>query len=282
MVEGELLIPVSYKKYDDNAIVNRTHCTMKIGHIVRMTEPKTRLREARATAGFASPTDAANAFPRDINKNTLISHENGNRPISRKAAEKYGELFGTKAGWILFGENGADDGSTPPRMPPELTLLRTGLVAGRLAGTVEAGTFREVDEFDQSEPVEILLPRDEKFPNARQLVFDVGGDSLNDLRPRPILSGDRLVCLAYEDVAHEVELRDGMVVVVQRTRDGGHFREWSVKQIEIYNDRAEFHPRSSNPKHKPIVVHHDSEADDGISVEVIALVRRVMNEMPGF
>jgi transcriptional regulator with XRE-family HTH domain len=171
-------------------------------------------------------------------------------------------------------------GIDPPKA--EVIPITSGLVAARVAGVVEAGTFREVDEFDQSEPVEMLVPRDEKFPNARQLLFDVGGDSLNELRPRPILSGDRLVCLAYEDVAHEVELRDGMVVVVQRTRDGGHFREWSVKQIELYNDRAEFHPRSSNPKHKAIVVHHDSEADDGVSVEIIALVRRVMNEMPGF
>lgn len=281
MEEGELLIPVSYKRYDVNAIANRTHCTMKLGHNVRMEQPKDRLKRARASAGFDSPTDAANAFPRDINKNTLISHENGNRPISRKAAEKYGELFGVKAGWILFNEDQGPDAGEKPAVS-ELRMNTSGLVAGRVAGVVEAGTFREVDEFDQSEALEILLPRDEKFPNARQLVFDVGGDSLNELRPRPILSGDRLVCLAYEDVAHEVQLRDGMVVVVQRTRDGGHFREWSVKQIELYNDRAEFHPRSSNPKHKPIVVHHDSEADDGVSVEIIALVRRVMNDMPGF
>lgn len=250
---------------------------MKFDHNVRMQEPKERLKQARKAAGFESPTDAANAFPRDVNKNTLISHENGNRPISRKAAEKYGELFGVKAGWILFAE---DDGKAP--VVNEVSLLRSGLVAGRVAGIVEAGTFREVDEFDQSEAVEILLPRDEKFPNARQLIFDVGGDSLNDLRPRPILSGDRLVCIAYEDVAHEVELRDGMVAVVQRTRDGGHFREWSVKQIELYNDRVEFHPRSTNGKHKPIVVPREKETDDGVEVEVIALVRRVMNEMPGF
>lgn len=193
-----------------------------------------------------------------------------NKVVSGKRQLKTHEVAGAVA---YFGEE-------PPAR--EVTEVMSGLVAGRVAGVVEAGTFREVDEFDQSEPVEILLPRDEKFPNARQLVFDVGGDSLNELRPRPILSGDRLISLAYEDIAHEVQLRDGMVVVVQRTRDGGHFREWSVKQIELYNDRAEFHPRSSNPKHKPIVVHHDSEADDGVSVEIIALVRRVMNDMPGF
>jgi hypothetical protein len=244
-----------------------------------MELPKDRLRRAREAAGFQTPTDAANAFPRDINKNTLISNENGNRAISKKAAEKYGELFGVKAGWILFGDGGEDEATA---VPSEITLSRIGMVAGRVAGVVEAGTFREVDEFDQSDAVEIMLPRDEKFPNARQLIFDCSGDSMNDLRPRPIFPGDRLVCISYEDVQHQLELRSGMVVVVQRERDGGHFREWSVKQLELFGDRAEFHPRSTNPKHKPIVVRQDHDADDGVKVEVIALVRRVMNEMPGF
>jgi hypothetical protein len=243
-----------------------------------MELPKDRLKQVRAAAGYESPTDAANAFPRDINKNTLISHENGNRPISRKAAEKYGELFGAKAGWILFGDGpGEDTGAALS----DVTLSRVGMTVGRVAGVVEAGAFREVDEFDQSEPIEIMLPRDEKFPNARQLVFDCAGDSMNDLRPRPIFPGDRLVCLAYEDIGH-IELRSGMVVIVQRSRDGGHFREWSVKQIEVFPDRAEFHPRSTNPKHKPIIVERDDEADEGVTVEVIALVRRVMNDLPGF
>lgn len=157
-----------------------------------------------------------------------------------------------------------------------------GLTEGLVAGTVEAGTFREVDEFDQSERQRIAIPRDELFPNARQLLFDCSGDSMNDLKPRPILQGDRLVCLAYDDVEHLVELKSGMVVVVERTRDSGHFREWSVKQLELYPDRAEFHPRSTNPKHKPIVIRQDDGADDGMKVQVIGLVRRVMNEMPGF
>lgn len=244
-----------------------------------MQMPKDRLKRARSLAGFESPTDAAAAFPREINKNTLISHENGNRPISKKAAEKYGELFGVTAGWILFNDGEDRSGAVPAS---DVSLSRVGMTVGRLAGTAEAGTFREVDEFDQSEPVEIALPRDEKFPNARQLVFDCSGDSMNDLKPRPIFSGDRLVCLAYDDIGHVVELKSGMVVVVQRTRDDGHFREWSVKQIELFPDRAEFHPRSTNAKHKSIIVRPDHEADDGVTVQVIALVRRVMNEMPGF
>jgi transcriptional regulator with XRE-family HTH domain len=172
-------------------------------------------------------------------------------------------------------------GTEPPTMS-DVMPYSGPLSVIPIVGTVEAGAFREVDDFDQSEPRTLTLPRDEKFPNARQLGFDVSGDSMNDLKPRPILSGDCAVCVAYEDIASQVVLRDGMVVVVERTRDSGHFREWSVKQIEIYADRTEFHPRSTNPKHKPIVVHRNFEADDGVKVEVIALVRRIVNEMPGF
>ncbi|WP_426229313.1 S24 family peptidase [Pararhizobium sp. DWP3-4] len=153
------------------------------------------------------------------------------------------------------------------------------LVAAAIVGRVEAGSFREIDEFDQSEQVLISVPADERFPHARMLVFDVSGDSMNDLSPRPILDGDRIVCVAYEDVAHEAVLRDRMVVVVERTRDGGQTREWSVKQVEIYQDRTEFHPRSTNPKHKPIVIYRDINADDGVKVEIIALARSIQNDL---
>lgn len=78
--------------------------------IVRM-EPKDRLKRARAAAGFETPSDAARALR--INKNTLISHENGNRPISRKAAENYARLFGVSAGWLLFAEGEPETGATP-------------------------------------------------------------------------------------------------------------------------------------------------------------------------
>ncbi|WP_435658111.1 helix-turn-helix domain-containing protein [Brucella pituitosa] len=163
---------------------------------------------------------------------------------------------------------------------PETELSNIGgrMVPVRTAGTVEAGTFREVDEFDQGEPDEIYLPPDSKYPNARQMAFIVAGDSMNNLLPRPILPGDKAICVAYADIASEVKLRDGMVVVVQRQRDGGHFREWSIKQIEIYEDRTVFSPRSHNAKHKPIVVPRDFDADNGEEVEVIALLRRVVND----
>jgi hypothetical protein len=154
-----------------------------------------------------------------------------------------------------------------------------GLRPVRVAGRVAAGLFQEVDDFDQSEPEEIYVPADSRFPHARMLAFDVTGHSMNDLKPRPILEGDRIVGLAFEDVADQLKIRDGMVVVVERTRDGGHIREWSVKQVEFYQDRIEFHPRSTDAKFKPIVIQHDAHADDGTTVQIIAVVTTILNSI---
>ena len=194
-----------------------------------------------------------------------------NKVVSGKRQLKSHEVAGAAA---YFGESAPGSAEVRPS--------GAKWVLARKVGTVAAGLFREVDEFDQSEPEEITVPRDENFPNARQLIFEVEGDSMDALRPRPVLPGDTIVAHAFEDIAHKVVLRDGMVVVVQRTRDAGHMREWSVKQIEIYEDRTEFHPRSSNPKHKPIIVHRQFDADDGVTVEVIGVVRMVLNTLPGF
>lgn len=101
---GSSCIPLSYNTYDPLASRNRTPWTTHIGQNVRM-EPKDRLKQARLAAGYETPSDAARALKnKGINKNTLISHENGNRAISRKAAEKYAKAFGVRAGWLLYGE----------------------------------------------------------------------------------------------------------------------------------------------------------------------------------
>ncbi|MFC0246430.1 helix-turn-helix domain-containing protein [Falsochrobactrum ovis] len=77
-------------------------------------EPKDRLKLARRNAGFERPTDAARAH-KEINQNTLISHENGNRPVSKNAAQKYAQLFGVDAGWILYGEGNGPSSATDPK-----------------------------------------------------------------------------------------------------------------------------------------------------------------------
>ena len=171
-------------------------------------------------------------------------------------------------------------GGTAVPERPELTRVHSGMIEIPNAGHVEAGAFRAAPDFSDVEEEPTLGLPDPKFPWARLVSFSVGGDSMNRLNPRPILAGDKIICVDFEDLDGRVPLRDGMVVVVERTRDGGHLREWSVKQLELYTDRMEFHPRSTNAKHKPIVVPLDDEADDGKTVRILALVRQITNEIP--
>lgn len=181
--------------------------------------------------------------------------------------------------WSPTQLNAALAGQVPTESD-EITAVDAALIPVRVQGTVEAGSWREVDEFDDVQDIWINDTRDADFPDARLVAADVGGDSMNALKPRPILPGDRIVAIVFDDLRGRVPLRDGMVVVVEQSRDGGQFRERSVKQLEIFDDRYEFHPRSTNPKHKPIIVDRDFAADDGRSVEIIWLVRKVMNTIP--
>lgn len=189
------------------------------------------------------------------------------RLIKADELVKMGQFFGATPPGLDAGGGEVAPSTRPMREVPVI-------------GKVEAGTFREVDDIGQDEVATLSMPADDRFPDARLIAFDVSGNSMNALKPRPILPGDRIVGVSYEDVADRAPIRDGMVVVVERTRDGGHTREWSVKQVELYQDRIEFHPRSTNPAHKAIVVPRDVDADSGEQVEIIALVRRIVNDVP--
>jgi transcriptional regulator with XRE-family HTH domain len=223
-----------------------------------------RLEEAREEKGWSR---------KELSKRSGLPYTNINKYLDGKIAQPRGDVMEILAKtveksvlWLRDGLTQDDEATVKP--------LPGRLAVASLVGRVEAGMFREIDDLDQSEPTLLNVPPDDRFPQARQLVFDVSGDSMNALKPRPILDGDRIVGVAYEDIAHEVVLRDGMVVVVERTRDAGHYREWSVKQLVLLQDRTEFHPRSTNPRYKPIVVDRDMHADDGLQVQIICLVRR--------
>lgn len=148
-----------------------------------------------------------------------------------------------------------------------------------VAGRTAAGIFREVVEFDDAEPEYVFEPEDEDFPKARRFALTVEGDSMNAADP-PIPDGARAICVDFEQTGQP--LLDGMIVVLQRTREGGHLREWSVKEVELHDDEVWFCPRSTNKKHKPIRVPNNPSAVEWNSMEVIGLVRDVsMRVRPG-
>lgn len=236
-----------------------------------------RIEERLQAVGLsASAASTISGLSPDAIRNMQRSAKKGRPNVTLETLEKLAPTLQTTVGWLASGTGTGDEVAGAVELMPDQRRVSPVYVAG----TVEAGAFREVDDLDQSEPEILYEPPDAKFPNARRMGFVVSGDSMNNLKPRPIFAGDRAVCVSYEDVMHLVPIIDGMVVVVERTRDGGQSREWSIKQVEIYADRVEFHPRSTNTRHKPIVVSKEFEADDGTAVEVIALVRRVVNDLP--
>jgi len=159
-------------------------------------------------------------------------------------------------------------GAEPAPVAPVYESLLPIPVAGRTA----AGVFREVVEFDDAEPEYVFEPEDEDFPKARRFALTVEGDSMNSADP-PIPDGSRVICVDFEQTGQP--FLDGMIVVLQRTREGGHLREWSVKEVELHEDEVWFCPRSTNKKHKPIKVPNNPQTVEWNSMEVIGLVRDV-------
>lgn len=184
--------------------------------------------------------------------------------------EKLAETIGRPSLWLKEGIGDA---------PQEVTKQNGRSIAAAVRATVEAGAWREVDQLDQSEPEWVTIDPDPRFPNVTHDIYKVAGDSMNKLEPNPITPGSRVVALRFDEIRNRYPLRDGLVVVVQRARDGGHVLELSIKQVAWFSDRIEFQPRSSNPVHKPIVVEHDTWEDDGVTVEIVGLVTRIMHDL---
>ncbi|MBA1157792.1 S24 family peptidase [Microvirga mediterraneensis] len=233
-----------------------------------------RLAWAREQAGYKSKSEAARAL--GIAVATYNAHERaeepGGRDFSPEQAEAYARKFRVAHAWLVTGKGDPKAGGD--EVPPQLRPVEMSVTNYVIAGAVAAGTFREVSEFFDEELPKITAAADMRYPEARHMAFAIEGDSMNKARP-PMLEGGYLLCVDYEDLEGRVPLRDGMKVVIERTKDAGHLREWSVKEVELYEDRVEFHPRSDNPKHKPIVVRRDFQPDDGTEVKVLALVNSV-------
>ncbi len=95
-----------------------------------MTEIKNigiRLKTARMAAGFKSAKDFCTEF--NIPSSTYSFHETGGRNLTLKAAEKYAELLGVSAAWLLTGtgspyKNQSEDGDSTISNEQFLELLK--------------------------------------------------------------------------------------------------------------------------------------------------------------
>jgi SOS-response transcriptional repressor LexA len=207
-----------------------------------MDSPKDRLKRARVDAGFETATDAA-AKLRQINKNTLLSNENGNRAISRKMAQTYADAFNTTAGWILYGENSATT------MPVKQI---------RVEGVSQAGMFRDISliEDDEHERKTIPAPVNPKYAHVHQYALLVAGDSMNN----KFQDGSFVTCAEWAGLGKE--LKNGMILHVERVKAGSMI-ETTIKTYIERDGKRWLEPDSTNSKHLPI------EINGGLDTEIL-------------
>jgi SOS-response transcriptional repressor LexA len=190
--------------------------------------------------------------------------EKGTREFTKRWAERLAPYLNKKPVELLFPE--------VEHIPSEVVALLPGPPEGVLyGGIVEAGAFRAVDMLNQADERRLVpVPRLPQYPKARQLAFEVRGDSMNAAR---ILEGMWAVAVYYLDYAeHYGDLRDGMKVVVEHTRADGAERELTIKELRLYRDRMELLPRSTNEAHKPVIVPLVKSPDTFEDIKIIAIV----------
>lgn len=134
-----------------------------------------------------------------------------------------------------------------------------------VTGDVAAGTWMESDLWDEAkyEPVPAMPSR---YPSLAQKAWHVVGNSVDLLG---IVDGSFVVTVDYWKVRSAPT--DGDVVVVEE-RDGSLIRR-TCKEVTVRPGAYELHPRSSDARHKPIVVSSGNKnGDDGIEIEIVGLV----------
>lgn len=213
-----------------------------------------RLKEAREKAGFATAADAARCFGWEIP--AYRHHENGTRAFDIAAAKRYARAFRVNPGWLLA----LDKVQT---MPSQASL--GGIV--EVIGSVEAGLWREANEWPEADRFEIVVGPS-PFPSARRYGLRVDGNSMDLL----FGSGTLLDCLSIFDL--NIEPANGDFVIVEHVRADG-LRELTVKEYQCDEDgRCWLVPRSSRPEFQtPIEIGRpDSDHDGDDRVQVIAFV----------
>lgn len=135
-----------------------------------------------------------------------------------------------------------------------------------LIGPVQAGAWLAIDDTVQDEPPMMAVALDRRYPQAKQWLREVRGDSMN---ARNIYPGD--LAHVVEIVGSGVNLNTGMIVEVTRMRDGGALREITLKEVEVAEGGLVLWPRSTNPRWKEPVRLDDGSGTD-VSVEVTGLL----------
>ena len=142
------------------------------------------------------------------------------------------------------------------------------------AGETQAGVWRDVEIYSNDADRAVAIRPDPRYPNARQYVWQVLGDSMDKAG---ILDGMYAVGVDYVDFAeHYRPVASGDIVVVERLRFGGQERERTIKRYWQEEAGIALMPESTNPHHKPLFIPNDGEIE-GEEFKILAYVTGAYN-----
>jgi SOS-response transcriptional repressor LexA len=186
-----------------------------------------------------------------------------NQSPSNKAVEKLATVLGVSVEDLTrrfaLSDRGRDE-----------RMVKAAVEAVPLIGIAEAGAWRTVSPLPADVQESVSPARSRNYKSFNHFALRVQGDSMNASKP-PIGDGQIILCVDMADAG--LEITDGRVYVVRRTRDGGQSYEMTVKRAFVFRDRIELRPESTNPAHRAITVKRGMDEDfDGTRVEAIGLV----------
>lgn len=216
-----------------------------------------RLTQLRKEAGFSNAAEFARTH--GFNEGTQRSYENGNRAISRTAAVKLALALKSTPGYILYGDNAAE------QLSEGLEHIPIGKHVVPLVGNVQAGAF--IEAFEEI-PTDFYPAVGAMETKANVFCLRVIGDSMNKIYPE----GSILYCQKLDD--YLPDLKNGKRVVVKR-RAAGDLFEATVKQYSCKGNIATLTPLSNNAKYKTLTIKNNGEHHHGAGspdIEIWAVV----------
>lgn len=220
--------------------------TKNIRYFITMDSQNHTLRRARAArlklarefrlGAHTTATEGASFV--DVKKDAYLQHENGNRLITDKRAQLYGEKLGVPGEWLLWGNNPPDfifdtlaqksdpDTERLPdngnRFQPVNRSIKSSHTAQKaptvpVVGVLEFGAWRKMRKSD--EPLGEIFFQDNKYDNSDLFGFVING--VSDFFPH----GSTLICT---DVRKKSPRVNGYVVL--RTVRG-ELAETTLKRV---------------------------------------------------
>lgn len=206
---------------------------------------------------------SANAAGRAAGAAHLIPNLKKGSAASLDSLVKLAAVLETTPAYLAFGVEAADDMPTNvvrlPNFPPIATVP--------IIGEVAAGRWLAVDDAIDESPYDgIAVPPDPAHPIEHQFAAISKGTSINRVAPDGFILG----CV---DVARaRIKPKDGDLVVVEQSRDGGHTRERTAKRYHRTDEGVELWPDSDDPRWTtPITIRRNAE-DESTTITVLGIV----------